>query len=230
VTIRCGGATGRRAVCDFHEAIVSHSPETSPLERCTDAELLDRIREPAGHGDEQVAASVLFGRYRDRVYQWCVRRVRDHEQAMDLAQEVLIGAYRKLDSFDGRSSFSSWLFAITRNRCLNALRRPPLFDASAPDPDALADRQRGPDRALEEREAEERLLALIARHLDPVEQEVLWLRCFERMPVDAISVTLGIDQASGARGILQRARRHLRAALASDQSAEAEVATGRMSS
>jgi DNA-directed RNA polymerase specialized sigma24 family protein len=45
---------------------------------------------------------------------------------------------------------------------------------------------------------------------------VLWLRCFEKVPVDEITRMLGITEASGARGVLQRARRRLRAALAED--------------
>lgn len=198
---------------------MSHLAEKTGLEQRSDSDLLELIKDrPESHGG-QAAASVLFARYRDRVYQWCVRRVRNHELAMDLAQDALLGAYRNLDGFDQRASFSSWLFAITRNRCLNALRRPPLFDEEAPDPDALADRRGGPDLELEGREGEERILELIAEHLDPLEQEVLWLRCFECMPVDAITRTLGIDQASGARGVLQRARRRLRAALAGGRAA-----------
>ena len=45
---------------------------------------------------------------------------------------------------------------------------------------------------MEERLAEEELLALIRRCLDPVEQQALWLRCFERMPVESITGLLGI--------------------------------------
>jgi RNA polymerase sigma-70 factor, ECF subfamily len=48
--------------------------------------------------------------------------VREHEQALDLAQEALLGAYRGLVSFEGRSGFASWLFVIARNCCLAVLR------------------------------------------------------------------------------------------------------------
>ena len=73
---------------------------------------------PAG----RAAASELLGRHRGRVYIWCHRYVRDHERALDLAQDVLLSAWRSLDSFQGRSRFSSWLFSIARNRCLSAVR------------------------------------------------------------------------------------------------------------
>jgi hypothetical protein len=48
------------------------------------------------------------------------------------------------------------------------------------------------------------------RHLNPVEQRAFYLRCFERMPVDTITRLLAIEGATGARGVLQSARRKLR--------------------
>ena len=160
------------------------------------------------------AASALLDRYRERVYIWCLRYTRDHEQALDMAQEVLISAYKNLGSFGGRSQFGSWIFSITRNRCLSEMRRPALLVDEEADPDDQLTRQAGPDRDLEDRLAEEELLELIRRCLDPVEQQALWLRCFEKMPVDEITKVMEIAEASGARGVLQRARRKLRAALA----------------
>lgn len=162
------------------------------------------------------AATELLGRYRERVYRWCYGRVREHELARDLAQDVLLNAYRGLDGFDGRAHFSSWLFAIARNRCLNALRRPALFEEGV-DLDALPALQRGQDMELDAREDEERLLELIQSALPPQDQLVLWLRCVEKMPVDGITRLLDLQESSGARAVLQRARRRLRAALAAEE-------------
>ena len=159
------------------------------------------------------AASDLLARYQDRIYAWCFRMVGDHDRALDLAQEALITAYRDLASFRGEARFSTWIFTVTRRRCLSALRRPSLLlddDGGAMDP---ADPKGAPDRLLEERLDEERLLELIQDCLDPLEQEALWLRCYEKVPVDEITRMLGLTESSGARGILQRARRRLRATL-----------------
>jgi DNA-directed RNA polymerase specialized sigma24 family protein len=49
--------------------------------------------------------------------------------------------------------------------------------------------------------------------LEPQEQQAIWLRCVERMPVDDVTRILGVDGSSGARAVLQRARRKLRAAI-----------------
>ena len=70
-----------------------------------------------------------------------------------------------------------------------------------------------PDRLIENEEEEQELKELIKSELDPLQQEVLWLRCFERVPVDEITRLLGITASSGARGVLQSARRKLRAVL-----------------
>ena len=187
------------------DAITDHEPSDQDLLK----QALDNPDSPTG----RQAASTLLGRYQQRVYIWCRRFVRDHELALDLAQEVLVGAYRNLGSFGGRSQFGSWIFSITRNRCLSELRRPALLVDDEFDPDDRASDQVRPDQDLENRVAEEELLALIRVSLDEVEQQALWLRCFEKVPVDEITKLLGIEEASGARGVLQRARRKLRAAL-----------------
>ncbi|MCP4573782.1 MAG: sigma-70 family RNA polymerase sigma factor [bacterium] len=188
------------------DARVEHRPQDD----------LDLLRQALADADSDAgrhAASTLLGRYRDRVYVWCLRYVRDRERALDMAQEVLISAYRNLDSFEGRSQFGSWIFTITRNRCLSELRRPALLVDEEADPAERSAPQAPPDRNLEERLDEEALRDLIQASLDPVEQQALWLRCFEKMPVDEITRVLGIEETSGARGVLQRARRRLRAAL-----------------
>ena len=179
-----------------------------------DEELLHRALDDAQGNDGRHAASMLLERYQDRVYIWCVRLVRNHELALDLAQEVLLNAYRRLDTFEGRAGFSSWLFVIARNRCLSALRKSSALRETDSMISLLADPSAGPDRLFEERLDEEELLNLIRSHLDAKEQEAVWLRCIEGLPVDEITRMLDLGTASGARGLLQRARRKLRSAMA----------------
>src|SRR4028118_1206592 len=47
----------------------------------------------------------------------------DHEEAEDVTQEVFIKAYRSLDSFRGASSFSTWLYRIATNLCIDRIRK-----------------------------------------------------------------------------------------------------------
>jgi RNA polymerase sigma-70 factor (ECF subfamily) len=131
---------------------------------------------------------------------------------MDLAQEALLSAYRALPSFQGRSRFSSWLFVITRNCCLKAVAAPSLVRDDA-ELEGLPDPAGTPETLFEASQDEERLRRLLMQHLDEDERRALWLRCFERMPVDEISRVMQLENVTGARGLLQRARRKLRSAL-----------------
>ena len=171
--------------------------ERSP-QPIADEELLRRAQEDPAGDVGRAAASDLLERYQGRVYLWCYRYARDHERALDLAQDVLINAYRSLQRFQGRSRFSSWLFAIARNRCLDVVTAPsPVFDDEA-ELDAVPDPQGAPDKAYAELEDEQLLIDLMKRNLDTLEQEALWLRCFERMPVDEITRVLELVGSSGA--------------------------------
>lgn len=186
--------------------------DTAALARAGDAELVAAIR--GGGNLAEAAAGELFGRYHGRVYAWCRRYRRDPEQALDLAQDVLLSAWRSLATWEGKAPFGGWLFVVTHHACLRAARsRPPAGDGEIileelPDP--------RPDAATVYEDEQERaaLLALVREHLDPLEQRAVWLRCGEKMPVDEITRVLGLDTASGARGLLQTARRKLRAARA----------------
>jgi RNA polymerase sigma factor (sigma-70 family) len=164
----------------------------------------------AGRGERSgaAAATELFGRYRRRAYAWCWRRVGSHEQALDLAQDALLQAWRGLDSYSGE-----WLFVIVRNRCRTAMRPRRLVRDEEVEPDSLTDPSLDVLDAVAERLDRDRVLDLMRRVLDAREQDALWMRAMEGMSVDEITRALGVDGRSGARGLLQTARRKLRAAL-----------------
>ncbi len=202
----------------FHIACDSRPQETSLIVKLcnttekTEVELLELARSVPESQEGRLAASELFGRYQQQVYLWCLKYTGQHEPALDLAQEVLISAYRNLKSFKSQSRFSSWLFVIARNRCLSEVRRPKLLYDGDREPDHLYSDEPTPEQVLANKQEEEGLLDLIRRTLTPQEQEVIWLRCFERLSVDSITQVLRIRQSSGARGLLQSARRKLRRA------------------
>jgi RNA polymerase sigma-70 factor (ECF subfamily) len=65
----------------------------------------------------------LLSAYRGRVYRLALGFVREPADAEDLAQEAFVRLWRALPLYDGRASFSTWLYAIARNACLNEMRR-----------------------------------------------------------------------------------------------------------
>jgi len=177
-----------------------------------DLELVSRVRNgtPA---ESSRAARELFGRYWNRVYSWCCRYVRDDERALDLAQDVMTIAFTKLHTYEGRAPFGGWLFTITHRACLRAVRKRTLARDDEAILEAIADPRPDPATMIEDEQARDLLLDTIRDVLDPHEQQALWLRCVEMMPVDEITRVLGLTTASGARGVLQTARRKLRHAL-----------------
>jgi RNA polymerase sigma-70 factor (ECF subfamily) len=186
----------------------------------SDEDLLAHYRAAPGSEPGRRAAGHLLARYRGRVYAWALRLVREHEDALDIAQAVLLKAWRALPEFDGRSRFSSWLFAMTRNECLTALRPRLLKRDERADPiDFLVDED-DPGRLLESAQEEAEMEALLREALSPVERQAIWLRCFERLPVEEVTRMLGLTHASGARSVLQSAREKLRRALASRKAAQ----------
>jgi len=186
------------------------------FERLPDAELVGIYQRDAAGNRGRAAVSELFRRYGDRLYAWCFRHLREHEAALDVAQESFMAAFQALPRFEGRAEFSSWLFAIARYRCVSAFRAARPVDEEF-DFDALAAPGRNPEDAFLARENEDRALALINTTLDPDERTALWLRCYEGMPVDEITRALNLNGSAGARALLQRARRKLRAALAAEE-------------
>lgn len=76
----------------------------------------------AKQGDPQAFEQLVL-KYQDRIYSLVVRIVRDREEALDLAQEAFIKAWQNLDSFQGESSFGTWLHRLATNVCLDHLRK-----------------------------------------------------------------------------------------------------------
>ncbi|MFN8586196.1 MAG: sigma-70 family RNA polymerase sigma factor [Candidatus Eisenbacteria bacterium] len=159
------------------------------------------------------AASALLMRWRERLYAWCWRMTRDRELAADLAQECLVRAHRGLARFEFRCSVSTWMFTIARNRCRSALRARPLRREDGIEPDTLDDWAAGPEDSADARLRLERVLAAMDEALSPIERRALWLRAHEGLHVEEITRLLRLEGASGARSLLQTARKKLGAAL-----------------
>jgi RNA polymerase sigma-70 factor (ECF subfamily) len=69
------------------------------------------------------AFELLVNEYQERIYNFCLRMVKNPDDAADLTQEIFILVLRKVDGFRGDSKFSTWLFAIACNTCKDFLRR-----------------------------------------------------------------------------------------------------------
>ena len=74
-------------------------------------------------GSHDRAIELVLDRYEAKVYRLCCALLRDPVRAQDAAQESLVRIWKALPRYDGRASLSTWIYAITRNRCLTDLAR-----------------------------------------------------------------------------------------------------------
>lgn len=83
-----------------------------------DFELLAKFKK----GDQH-AFELLVRKYKTTVFNTIYSIMGNAQEADDIAQEVFLKVYTKADSFKGESSFSTWLYRVTVNRCIDELRR-----------------------------------------------------------------------------------------------------------
>ena len=172
-----------------------------------DLALIGRARD----GDE-AAFGELVERHARRLHPVCYRLTRDMELAEDAVQEALIKAWTKLESFDGRSMFTTWLHRIAVNTTLDMLRKNRVETLpEEPDLDRLVDSAPGPDVVSEADQIGVATQAALDE-LSEMERTAFVLRHHEGVPMKEISQLLGV--ADGAcRQAVFRAVRKLRVAL-----------------
>jgi len=110
--------------------------EEAERARMSEAQVDQLLVERVQKGDKH-AFDLLISKYQRRIVNLVRRYVSDQDEAMDVAQESFIKAYRALKNFRGDSAFYTWLYRIAINTAKNWLvaqkRRPPLSDIDAAD-------------------------------------------------------------------------------------------------
>src|SRR5205085_796194 len=142
---------------------------------------------------------------------------RDREDAADLAQEICVKAYQNLTSFKGQSKFSTWLFSIARNHCLNAVRAraaAPAIRTEEEVVNALPDLGfSDPYATVERSESVAIARQFIKEALDETERVVFTLHFSEELPLDIITRLLRLENPSGAKAYVVSAKRKLERAV-----------------
>jgi RNA polymerase sigma-70 factor (ECF subfamily) len=76
----------------------------------------------AAQAGKEDAFDALITRYQRRVIGLCFRHVGSYEEACDLAQDIFVQVFQHLAQFEGKSSFSTWLYRVSLNACYNRQR------------------------------------------------------------------------------------------------------------
>lgn len=180
---------------------------------CPDADLVARFK--AG---ELQAFELLFRRYEKPVLGVTARMVGNADDAEDLKQEAFVRAYRSLGSFAGRCKFSTWLFRIAANLCLDHLKRKRIparqIDEAAETGgwELLCGTQRqDPAREAERSELQAEVARALAE-VPPHYRILLVLRHMEDLPYEEIASIVGCSvHALNVR--LHRARQALKSRM-----------------
>jgi len=170
-------------------------------------ELVARAR----RGDREAMEAVLAA-VAPTVHRFGLRMCKNVHDAEDVLQDTLLNIANHLGDFEGRSSLSSWVFALTRSACTRKRRglknRPPAPDAHLAD---AADVAPSP----EARAADQELASALSSALDGLSddhREVILLRDVEGLAASEAASALGIS-VDALKSRLHRAREALRAAL-----------------
>lgn len=182
-----------------------------------DHELVDRVLA----GDRE-AFSHLLRRHQRAIFNFMYRMSGERGTAEDLVQEIFLKAYIALPHFRKEAAFSTWLFRIAHNHCLNALkerRREVPLDAHTKgpsNPHRFAEVQ-DPALSVTERLEQRELQAVIQEKLEelsPDHRAVIVLRDIQGLSYDEIASALAIEGGT-VRSRLHRARAELKERLRS---------------
>jgi len=177
-----------------------------PDESSPDAEVCRLLA--AGQRDR--AFERLLAAYRGRVYRLALSYVRTPADAEDLAQEAFVRLWRALPLYDGRASFSTWLYVIARNACLSELRRrgarpTASLDDDPADPAAPMSAASPVDLRME--------CETLVEMLDEPQRRIVRLFYLEERSYEQVAATLDMP-INTVRSHLHRARKRLAGLMA----------------
>lgn len=169
----------------------------------TAARLMELVR--AERRDE--AITLLLPVFRRKVYGLAYSILRDRECAEDVTQEVFIKVWRALPGYDGRASLSTWIYTITRNASVSALRaRHP--HSSLSDPEVMAAAEANYAGPATDVLAERAAILKIVDRLPTKQRQVVMLFYMEEQSHEEVATMLAIPVGT-VKTLLHRARAQL---------------------
>lgn len=174
-------------------------------------------------GDRSAFDKIVV-KYKDMVFNVCIKMVRNYDDALDVSQNVFISLYRHVKDFRGESLLSTYLYRICMNMSKNRLRAKarlrrrepysldtPLETENGPVVRQIDSHAPNPRQELAEKERQDMVRDAVDE-LKPEQKEVLVLKEFERLKYTEIAAVLSIDIGT-VKSRLNRAREELKRRL-----------------
>jgi RNA polymerase sigma-70 factor (ECF subfamily) len=184
------GDASMTMTCTRRRSGAAPSAWAATLGTSSDEALIKRIADR-----DQLAMRTLFARYRVALYRWLLRLVSDTATAEDLLSEVFLDVWRHAAVFEGRSSVSTWLLAIARNKAISARRRRPDVELNDELTSTLADPADDPELMLEKKDREEVLRRSVAK-LSQGHAEIIDLVYYHGKSVNEVAEVMGLNAAT----------------------------------
>jgi RNA polymerase sigma-70 factor (ECF subfamily) len=181
----------------IRQPVLRPDEEQAERARMSEAQVDQLLVERVQKGDKQ-AFDLLISKYQHRIISLVARYVSDQTEALDVAQEAFIKAYRAIDRFRGDSAFYTWLYRIAINTAKNWLvarkRRPPATDIDAADAeqydmDSRLKEQGTPENELMREEIKRTVFDTISALPDDLRTAIM-LREMEGMSYEDIAITM----------------------------------------
>ncbi|SFW13456.1 RNA polymerase sigma-70 factor, ECF subfamily [Sinomicrobium oceani] len=143
------------------------------------------------------AFAFLVEKYKDMVFTLSIKMLKDREEAEEITQDVFMISYRSLREFRGDSRFSTWLYRIAYNKCLDVLKRKGRY-VIVDYPDRLTGVPHEALNALQQIVEKDRNEAVRqAVKLLPEDDRVLvWMYYFDEMSIKEIAKVVNLSEAN----------------------------------
>lgn len=149
----------------------------------------------------------LYDRYANKVYGKCILMVKDKDLAKDLAQEVLVKAFLKINTFQNKSSFAAWLYQVTYTYCIDYFRKNKknIEQELEENQDYSGNNSAIEDNENEILEIKVEQLSLVLEALKPEEKVILLLKYQDDLSIQEIAAMQNTTE-SAVKMKLKRAR------------------------
>jgi len=171
----------------------------------------DRVLVERYRAGDRTAFTELVIRYQRPIYNAAFWVLRNAEDANDIAQDVFLKVAERLDDYDPRYKFFSWIYRIAVNASLNMLRRNGREESLDDDAELAAADSANPERQLGDAQVAARVRSALMR-LSTNDRMVLTLRHFSECSYEEIGEILDLDEKT-VKSRLFEARRRMRGLL-----------------
>ena len=160
------------------------------------------------------AFNILVDRYKDLVFSLALKMVKNREETEEVRQDTFIKVFKSLSQFNGDSKFSTWIYKVTYNTCLDRLKKQKREQQVVSIDEFNTNQIKSIDNALDKMENEEREKAIqdCIQLLPADDAFLLTLFYFEEQSLEEIAKVIGLT-ANNVKVKLFRSRKKLTSIL-----------------